>query len=186
MEVLPGREAAAAGFLAPAVSWIDRIVAYSAAILSMGALVILFMALMAEVVVRYFTTKGLGWPAEMPNLLFPWLVMGGIVLAAQRGQHIAVSAGLLMLRRSHARLLLLAMQVLIAVTFIYLGQAGIAVIEITGSEKYPISGITARWAYLAVVAGFFGIALTAITTGVRVLLADDPLSVQSIAPEEEI
>ncbi len=186
MEILPGRETAAAGFLAPAVSWLDKIVAYSAAILSMGALVVLFMALMAEVIVRYLTTKGLGWPAEMPNLLFPWLVMGGIVLAAQRGQHIAVSAGLLMMRPNHARLLLVAMQVLIAVTFIYLGQAGIAVIEVTGSETYPISGITARWAYLAVVAGFFAIALTAITTGVRVMLADDPLSVQALTPEEDI
>lgn len=186
MEILPGREAVAAGYLAPAVSWVDKIIAYCAAIASMGALVVIFMALMAEVIVRYFTTKGLGWPAEMPNLLFPWLVMGGIVLAAQRGQHIAVSAGLMMLRRTHARLLLLAMQALIAVTFIYLGQAGFAVIEITGSETYPISGITARWAYLAVVAGFFGIALTAITTAVRVLLADDPLSVQALAPEEDI
>lgn len=173
------------GMLGSAVFWIDRVVAGAATILATGALVVLFLTLMAEVIVRYLTTQGMGWPSEMPHLLFPWLVMGGIVLAAQRGQHIAVTACLSLLNPQGARILLFVMQALIAATFAYLGWIGMAIVEITGSETYPISGLSSRWAYLAVVIGFYGVSLTAVTTAVRVLLADDPRTVRAPAPEEE-
>ncbi|MGE4371989.1 MAG: TRAP transporter small permease [Xanthobacter sp.] len=176
---------AEAGFPASVIYWIDRIVATAAALVATGALAFLFIILMLEVVVRYLTTQGLGWPAEMPNLLFPWLVMGGIVLAAQRGSHIAVTALLDKLPASVARLLLLVMQLIITGTFAYLGWVGIKILAITGSETYPISGLSSSWAYLAVVVGFFGIALTALTTAVRVLIANDPRLVRAPDPEDE-
>ncbi len=187
MAALPGTDKTVeAGGPASIVTLVDRIVSTLSAVIAAGALAALFVALMLEVIVRYFTTRGLGWPAEMPNLLFPWLVMGGIVLAAQRGSHISVTAVLDLLSPGIARLLLLAMQVLVAVTFAYLGWVGFAILEITGSEVYPISGISSRWAYLAVVSGFFGLSLTAVTTFVRVLLAADPRTVRAHTPEDEV
>jgi len=128
----------------------------------------------------------MGWPTEMPNILFPWLVMSGIVLAAQRGQHIAVTALNGMLGRGGNRVLLLGHQVLIVATFFYLAWVGLDVLEITGTEEYPVTGITARWAYLALVAGFVGLGLTALTTFVRLLLASDPLAVRTHHIEEDV
>jgi len=180
------REQGVAGFRAALLQAADGAIAAVAAAVSILALVVLFLALGAEVVVRYLTTQGLGWPSELPNLLFPWLVMGGVVLAAQKGAHISVTLLLDLLPRGAARMLLLAMQVVVGATFFYLAYIGLAVIEITGSEIYPVTGISARWAYLSLIAGFLGVGLTAVTTFLRLLTAEDPRSVRAHVSEEEI
>jgi TRAP-type C4-dicarboxylate transport system permease large subunit len=36
----------------------------------------------------------------------------------------------------------------------------LAVIEITGAEVYPVTGISARWAYLSLIVGFVGVCVT--------------------------
>ena len=80
-----------AGRPASPVEWVDRAITLAATTISITALVVMFAALCAEVVVRYVTKTSLGWPAELPNFMFPWLVMSGIVLAAQHGAHISVT-----------------------------------------------------------------------------------------------
>ena len=174
------------GFAASAVKWVDSAIVAAGVAVAVGALVVMFVSLMAEVVVRYLTNQGMGWPTEMPSILFPWLVMGGIVLAAQRGQHIAVTAIQGWLGRGGNRLLLIGHQALIAATFFYLAWIGLDVIEITGSENYPVTGISAKWAYLAMIVGFVGLGLTALTTLVHLLLASDPLAVRSHHIEEDV
>lgn len=177
---------APASGLASLVKWVDSAITAISTVVAVAALTIMFLSLMSEVVVRYFTNQGLGWPTEMPNLLFPWLVMGGIVLGAQRGQHIAVTAIQGKLGTTGNRVLLSAHQVLIAVVFFYLAWVGMDVVEITGSETYPVTGITAKWAYLSMIAGFVGIGLTALTTLGRVLTAADPLMVRVHHIEEDV
>ena len=168
------------------VRWIDGTLVVTSITLALASLVVMFLSLMAEVVVRYVTNQGMGWPSEIPNILFPWLVMSGVVLGAQRGQHIAVTAVLGALGRTGNRILLLALQVLIAATFFYLAYIGLDVLEITGSEEFPVTGITAFWAYLALVAGFFGLGFTALTTFVHLLLANNPLSVRTHHIEDDV
>src|SRR3954470_24978346 len=51
--------------------------------------VVIFVILTANTVMRYIGGTGLQWANELPELLFPWLVMAGVVLAAERGGHIA-------------------------------------------------------------------------------------------------
>lgn len=177
------RETMGAGLPASILQAVDRIIALASTAVAILALLALFLSLGAEVVVRYMTTQGLGWPSEMPNILFPWLVMGGVVLAAQRGAHIAVTVILDLLSRKAARALLLGMQVVVAATFFYLAYIGLAVIEITGSEVYPVTGISAHWAYLSLIVGFVGVGLTAVTTFARLLLTDDPRLVRAEQPE---
>lgn len=185
MDVSHKREVTEAGWPASVVHVVDSILVVAATAVALASLVVLFLSIGLEVVVRYLTTQGLGWPSELPNILFPWLVMGGIVVAAQRGAHISVTLLLDMLGRSGARVLLLGMQFVVAATFFYLAYIGLAVIEITGTEVYPVTGISARWAYLSLIAGFVGIGLTAVTTFVRLLLAEEPRSVRAAVPEEE-
>jgi len=168
------------------VRWVDNTIVGISTTLAIGTLAVMFLSLMAEVIVRYLTNQGMGWPTEMPSILFPWLVMGGVVLAAQRGQHIAVTALNGILGKSGNRILLIAHQILIAAAFFYLAWVGLDVIEITGSEAYPVTGITAQWAYLALIYGFVGLGITALTTLVRVLQADDPLSVRVHHVEEDL
>lgn len=168
------------------VEWVDSAIVIASSAVTVGALVIMFVSLMAEVLVRYLTNQGLGWPTEMPNILFPWLVMGGVVLGAQKGQHIAVGAINAMLGQTGNRILLLAQQVLIATTFVYLAWIGMDVIDITGTEIYPVTGIAARWAYLALIVGFAGLGLTALTTMARLVLANNPLQVRLPNREDDV
>jgi TRAP-type C4-dicarboxylate transport system permease small subunit len=174
----PADAAAPAGALALAVRWIDRAIVALATVATVAALAALFLSLMAEVIIRYLTTQGLGWPNEMPAILFPWLTMGGAVLAAQRGRHIAVTFLPDLLPPAAARWLLIAINLMIAAVFLYLAQAGRTVMAIAGGQVYPVSGIQASWAYGALVAGFVLIGLTALTTLPMLLTAADPCAVR--------
>ena len=79
----PQSPAAGTGYAATAVKWVDDAVVASSVVLGITSLSVMFGSLMLDVVVRYATNQGLGWPTEVPNILFPWLVMSGVVLAAQ-------------------------------------------------------------------------------------------------------
>ena len=167
-------------------SLIDKAIVSIAVTFALTSLTFMFVALMAEVIVRYMTNQGLGWPTELPNLLFPWLVMSGVVLAAQRGQHIAVTAILGFLGNTATRGLLMLLQVIVGATFLYLAYVGQGLLEIVGSEEYPVTGVSAYWAYLAMVVGFVAVGITAITTLWHLLLAADPHSVRAHVSEEDI
>src|SRR4030095_15406168 len=53
-------------------------------------LAVVFVILSANVVLRYISGTSLASASELPELMFPWMIMAGVVLAAQHGSHIAV------------------------------------------------------------------------------------------------
>src|SRR5574343_221000 len=73
----PGRLDRAIRLLCHAVLWLSTSV--------------IFVILVANTVLRYATGSSLQWANEVPELLFPWLVMAGVVLAAQASAHIATT-----------------------------------------------------------------------------------------------
>jgi TRAP-type C4-dicarboxylate transport system permease small subunit len=168
------------------VNGVDRVIEVISMIIAVFTITVMFISLMAEVVVRYITNQGMGWPTEMPNLLFPWLVMSGIVLAAQLGKHIAVETIKSFLSKNVNRVVMMVLQLLVIATFFYLAWVGLFVIEITGSERYPVTGISAKWAYMSVIVGFAALGITGITTFFRLLFADDPLTVRSGTLEDSV
>lgn len=169
-----------------AVEIIDKGIFAVFAVLAIASLVSMFASLFAEVIIRYLTNQGLGWPTELPELLFPWLVMSGVVLAAQRGQHIAVTAILRFLNRAAARVLLMFLQLLIGATFFYFTHLACNLLEIVGEELYPVTQISQYWGYLAMVVGCAAVGVTAVTTIWRLILADDPREVRAHATEKEL
>ena len=52
---------------------------------------VIFVILCANTVLRYATGSSVQWANEVPELLFPWLVMAGVVLAAVHGAHITTT-----------------------------------------------------------------------------------------------
>lgn len=164
----------------------DRIVTTLALLAAVSSLLVMFVALMLEVIVRYVVGGSLGWTNEAPSLLFPWLVMGGVVVAAQHGQHIAVKAVLPFLKNSLTRILFIGLEILTVAFFAYIVYVGLAVIEIVGSEVYPVTGISAKWAYLALLAGFGGVVVTALSSIVQLLATPDPFSIRAPIAEAEL
>lgn len=138
----------------------------------------LFFVLLADVVVRYVTSKSLGWPAEMPNLLFPWQVMASIVLAASYGSHISVSALLNMLGWAAARKVVIFIQLVVCVVFLYLTYNVLDVLAVTGNQVFPITQIPHRYAYCSLLFGFCAITIISVLMLARLILSSEPLNVQ--------
>lgn len=161
---------------------IDRV----AMVIAIASVVAIFLALMAEVVIRYMTQSGLGWPNEVPNLLFPWLIMGGIVVGAQRGSHIAAEAFQSFLSDEKLRVLLVLINLLVAASFAYLAYLSLQVISITKAQVFPMTGLGQAWAYSSLLFGFGGVALASLVNLVRVLFSDDPRNLHHPEPEHSI
>jgi TRAP-type C4-dicarboxylate transport system permease small subunit len=162
---------------------IGRVIDTVAVTIAVGSVVVIFLALMADVVFRYFTSSSLGWPSEVPNLLFPWLVMGGIVVGAQRGSHIAAEAIRAFISDEQLRFLLAFIDLIVAASFVFLAYLSLQVIAITKTQVFPMTGLGQAWAYSALLFGFGGIALSSLVNFVRVLCCDDPRNVHNTDPE---
>ena len=52
---------------------------------------IIFAILCVNTLLRYVLGSGMQWANEVPEMLFPWLVMAGVVLAAVTGSHITTT-----------------------------------------------------------------------------------------------
>ena len=52
---------------------------------------IIFSILCINTLMRYVLGSGMQWANEVPEMLFPWLVMAGVVLAAVTGSHITTT-----------------------------------------------------------------------------------------------
>jgi TRAP-type C4-dicarboxylate transport system permease small subunit len=148
--------------------------------------VVLFLAIGAEVLIRYGTQRSSLWLTELPAILFPWMTAAGFVLAAQFGQHFLVEFGITHMGPRLARVVFVATQLLNALTFFYLSWTGLEILEVTASEIMPMTGIPSSWSYLGIVVGFVLLGVTSLTTLYAAVTASgNPLKIRT-APAEMI
>ena len=97
-------------------------------------LAVMFGILTANVALRYAMGTSLSWASELPELLFPWLIMAGVVIASQHGSHISV---VILTQRLGAsrRWVLAAGAVLVAVMYLGLSWAAWPLYEIAADES---------------------------------------------------
>ena len=68
---------------------LERAIVFACSIVLWVTTLVIFVILSANTALRYASGSSLQWANEVPELLFPWLVMAGVVLAAEKGSHIA-------------------------------------------------------------------------------------------------
>jgi TRAP-type C4-dicarboxylate transport system permease small subunit len=122
------------------MSWLKRIdVAIGAACRGVLylTLTLVFAILAANVALRYLAGTSLSWASELPELMFPWMIMAGVVLAAQHGSHIAVVILTQKLGVSR-RWVLAAGSLVVAVLYAALAVMSWPVLEIAADERTPI------------------------------------------------
>ncbi len=176
-------DAPAAGF-SRVVHWIDEAIRWAAIVVLVITTVILFLAIGSEVLIRYGTQQSSLWLTELPAILFPWMTAAGFVLAAQYGQHFLVEFGISHMGPRTARAVFMATQLLNAATFFYLSWTGLEILEVTGSETMPMTGIPSSWSYLGVVIGFVLLGVTSLTTLYQAVSAScNPLKIRTAPPE---
>lgn len=100
-------------------------------------LTVTFLILSINVGLRYAAGTSLAWASELPELMFPWMIMAGVVLAAQHGSHIAV---VLITQRLGAsrRWVLAAGSLLVATMYLGLAWTTWPLFEIAADERTPI------------------------------------------------
>ena len=152
----------------------DRCIYWMSAAIVVSALTFLFLAILINVLLRYLFAAGITWAYEIPSILFPWVVVAGAVMAAQAGRHIAVVALLKLLPGALQRLLLIAVNLLIAVAAAFVVEAALPIIRAAHSSHLAETGIAQSYGYASLIYGFVMIGLTALTTAYRLAFAAEP------------
>lgn len=125
---------------------------------------VIFVILVANTVLRYATGSSLQWANEVPELLFPWLVMAGVVLAAQHGAHITTSFLVEKLPHGARKGLGVAGWLLVCALYGVLAVATFRMLEIVHDEKSPILQIPGSITYACVMSGMALLSVLALSS----------------------
>lgn len=128
---------------------------------------VIFVILTANTVLRYAIGSSLQWANELPELLFPWLVMAGVVLAAEKGAHIATVFLMEAMPHHLQRGIGVAGWLVVAALYGTLAYATYAMLEIVHDEKSPILQVPGSVTYGCVMAGMAMLALLALQSAWR-------------------
>lgn len=143
----------------------------------------LLAVLVVNVFVRYVLEGSMEAASELPTLLFPWFVMGGLVLAAVRGNHVAMQLTMHVLPASGRRVLSLFIHGLSAAVFAVLGSNAIENTLIAHDEVSTILHAPGSVGYAALTLAFFLLALCAVTAFVRFGVLAEPVIVDMASAE---
>jgi TRAP-type transport system small permease protein len=146
----------------------------------------LLAVLVVNVFVRYVLEGSVQAASELPTLLFPWFVMGGIVLAAVRGNHVAMQLTMHSLPPGGRRVLSMLIHGLSAVVFAVLGYSAIENTVIAHDELSTILHVPGSVGYAALTIAFFLLALCAATALVRFGLLAQPVVIDMASADGAI
>lgn len=128
---------------------------------------VIFLILTANTMLRTRGGTGLEWANELPELLFPWLVMAGVVLGAEKGAHIATVFLLEALPQQVQRLVGAAGWLVVAGLYLALSRATYNMLDIVQDEKSPILHVPGSVTYACVLGGMAMLALLALQSAWR-------------------
>ena len=146
---------------------IERAIAAVCYLLLWVSSVVIFVILVANTMLRYATGASLQWANEVPELLFPWLVMAGVVLAALRGAHITTGFLVEKLPPAARQVAAVAGWLLVSGLYGTLTWATWRMLEIVHDEKSPILQIPGSVTYACVMGGMAMLTLLALTSAWR-------------------
>lgn len=152
---------------AVAPSAVDRAISAVCSLVLWVTTAVIFVILAANTALRYFSGTSLQWANELPELLFPWLVMSGVVLAAVKGGHIA-TVFLMEAVPPRAQRWIAALGWL-AVAGLYgtLALATFRMLDIVHDERSPILQVPGSVTYGCVLGGMAMLALLALQSAWR-------------------
>lgn len=140
---------------------IEKAVAGLCRLLLWVSTTVIFFILIANTVLRYATGSSLQWANEVPELLFPWLVMSGVVLAAGHGAHITTSFLMDAVPAALRRWIGIGMWLGVAALYAILARATFQMLEIVHDERSPILQVPGSLTYACVMGGMVMLALLA-------------------------
>lgn len=147
--------------------WVDRLIAIVCQSILWLTTVVIFLILSANTLLRYSTGSSLQWANEVPELLFPWLVMSGVVLAAQHGAHIATTFLMESLAAAVQRWMSAAVWLVVAALYGTLACATYGLLDIVHDEKSAILKVPSSVTYGCVMGAMVLLAILALRSAWR-------------------
>lgn len=141
---------------------LDAIITRGCQIILWLTISIIFVILCANTLLRYLVGDGLQWANEVPEMLFPWLVMAGVVLAAVQGGHISTTFLRDRLKPEQQRWLSVGVWSAVSALYATLSFATYRMLAIVHDEKSPILGVPASVTFGCVLLGMLCLMLLAI------------------------
>jgi len=129
---------------------------------------VIFFILVANTLLRYTQGSSLQWANELPELLFPWLVMSGIVLASVQGNHIATTFLMESVSAKLKRITGTGVWLLVTVMYASLSWATYGMLDIVADERSPILHIPGSVTYGCMLGGMLMLALLALQSAWQV------------------
>jgi TRAP-type C4-dicarboxylate transport system permease small subunit len=145
----------------PFLGLLDRLIGAACRGVLYLTLTVVFVILSVNVGLRYVAGTSLASASELPELLFPWMIMAGVVLAAQHGSHIAVVI-LTQKMRAARRWVLAGGSIIVAVMYAGLAIAAWPVMEIAADERTPILQVPGSVSIGCLMLGFALLAVVSI------------------------
>ncbi|TGD62210.1 TRAP transporter small permease subunit [Tabrizicola sp. WMC-M-20] len=159
-----------------ACRWLTYWLDLSARVIAVAALGVMFGLLLMNVVLRYIFTTGIPMAYEIHAVLLPWLVAGGLVVAAAQNRNIAVTILPDLVSPNLRRWILITVQVallVIAVSVIWSGQP---ILRASTFQSLSTLGVKQVWGYASLPYCFACIAVIAVCDMLRLILRDDALN----------
>jgi TRAP-type C4-dicarboxylate transport system permease small subunit len=128
---------------------------------------VIFVILCGNTVLRYISGTSLQWGNEIPELLFPWLVMAGVVLGAQHGAHITTTFLMEKLPFGARRPITSLAWLGVAALYGILTVATFQMLDIVHDEKSPILHVPGSVTYGCVMGGMAMLAVLAVLSAWR-------------------
>lgn len=144
-------------------------------VIGAACLVVMFGALLANVTLRYAFGTGIDWAYEIHSLLLPWLVAGGIVAAAARGQNIAITLLPDMLAQRSRTVLAIAIHAVIVAISLTVLWSSQPILRASQFQTLSALGVTQIWGYASLIFAFGGMAAISCLNIVRSFLGADVL-----------
>lgn len=149
--------------------WLEKAIAAICKVVLWITSIVIFLILVINTLLRYSTGGSLQWANELPELLFPWLVMSGVVLAAVHGSHIATTFLMDAVAPRIRRVTGVLVWLVVAVMYGTLCWATYGMLEIVADERSPILQVPGSVTYGCMLAGLAMLALLALQSAWRVL-----------------
>jgi TRAP-type transport system small permease protein len=158
------------------MSVIERSIVGLCRALLWASMSVIFVILCANTVLRYATGSSVQWANEVPELLFPWMVMAGVVLAAVHGAHITTTFMMDVLPANVRRIVTSASWLVVAGLYATLAVATYRMLDIVHDEKSPILQLPGSITYACVMGGMVLLGLLALQSAWQAWLGQPDLA----------
>ncbi|WP_374634712.1 TRAP transporter small permease [Paracoccus sp. (in: a-proteobacteria)] len=146
-----------------ALDWSGRIIA-------VACLAFMFVALLTSVILRYAFGSGIPWAYEIHAILLPWLVAGGIVIAAAQGRNIAITLLTDLVSPDMQRWIMVAVNIAVLVICVAVLWTSQPILKASQFQKLSTLGIKQVWGYASLIFAFGAMAVIALIDALQGIL----------------